>query len=152
VQQLIGQVVNHTHDLAHCFSNLDQEGDGLEAQLKQLVANVRKSFDVNCRLRLGDSLPPLSPDLSLQLFKIAQESVSNSIKPGKATTFSIALAIELDQLVLQIRNDGIPFPVDREPSNRMGLRIMNFRAHTIGGKLEIRPNGNSGTVVTCMVP
>jgi hypothetical protein len=54
--------------------------------------------------------------------------------------------------VLQIRNDGVPFPVDREPSKRMGLRIMNFRARTIGGTLDIRANGNSGTIVTCTVP
>jgi PAS domain S-box-containing protein len=152
VQRLIGQIVNHTHDLAHCFSNLDVEGSDLGAQLKKLVTNVRKTFDINCRLRLTESLPLLPPDITLQLFKIAQESVSNAIKHGKATTVSLALTLEGGELCLQIRNDGVPFPVDREPNNRMGLRIMNFRAHTIGGKLEIRPHGNAGTLVTCTVP
>jgi PAS domain S-box-containing protein len=152
VQRLIGQIVNHTHNLAHCFSNLDVEGTDLGPQLKKLVANVRKTFDINCRLRLGDSLPLLSQDVTLQLFKIAQESVSNAIKHGKATTVSVSLTLEQGQLVLQIRNDGVAFPVDREPNNRMGLRIMNFRAHTVGGKFEIRPNGNAGTIVTCTVP
>jgi len=43
----------------------------------------------------------------------------------------------------------VPFPVDRGPSNRLGLRIMNYRAHLIGGNLEIQPNDNSGTLVSC---
>src|SRR5262249_3357542 len=126
VQRLIGQVVNHTHHLDHCFSKLDVEGEDLGLQLRKLVANVKKNFEINCRLRLPESLPSLSADMTLQLFKIAQESVSNAIKHGKATSVSIALILDQGQLALQIRNDGTPFPVDREPSNRMGLRIMNF--------------------------
>jgi nitrate/nitrite-specific signal transduction histidine kinase len=31
----------------------------------------------------------------------------------------------------------------------MGLRIMNYRASTIGASLDIKPQGKRGTVVTC---
>jgi len=54
--------------------------------------------------------------------------------------------------VLCIENDGIPFPPDYKPTKRMGLRIMNYRAHTIQGALEIQPAEDSGTIVTCIVP
>jgi hypothetical protein len=33
----------------------------------------------------------------------------------------------------------------------MGLRIMNYRANTIGASLEIRARGREGTVVSCGV-
>jgi hypothetical protein len=34
----------------------------------------------------------------------------------------------------------------------MGLRIMNYRANTIGATLEILPQEKSGTLVTCTLP
>src|SRR5882724_8944619 len=149
VQTLIHQVINHTHNLAHCFSSLESQGEDLAQLFGQLATNVRKTFHIACRFRAIGQIPLLPADTTLQLYKIAQESVSNSIKHGKATRVSVLLARHVDELVLRIKNDGVPFPLDREPSNRLGLRIMNYRAHLIGGTLEIRPNGNSGTLVSC---
>jgi hypothetical protein len=34
----------------------------------------------------------------------------------------------------------------------MGLRIMHYRASTIGASLEIKPFDHAGTLVTCMLP
>lgn len=149
VQTLIHQVINHTHNLAHCFSSLESVGEDLASLFSQLTANVSKTFHISCRFRALGEIPSLPADTTLQLYKIAQESVSNSIKHGKATHVSVVLARRADELILRIKNDGVPFPVDRGPSNRLGLRIMNYRAHLIGGTLEIQPNGNSGTLVSC---
>ncbi len=152
IQELVGQVINHTHDLAHCVSSLDSEGDDLGLLLKKLVATVRKTFPIECKFRAPSELPALNPEATLQLYKIAQESVSNAIKHGKAKIISISLAQQNGELIFCIKNDGQPFPVDRQTTNRMGLRIMNYRARMIGGTLDIRPNGKSGTMVTCSLP
>jgi signal transduction histidine kinase len=149
VQTLIHQVINHTHNLAHCFSSLDSEGEDLAAQLHKLTATVRKTFQISCRFRKVGEIPLLPADATLQLYKVAQESVSNAIKHGKATQVLLLLARRGDELVLRIKNNGVPFPVERGPSNRLGLRIMNYRAHLVGGSLEIQPNGNCGTLVIC---
>jgi two-component system, NarL family, sensor histidine kinase UhpB len=152
VQELVSQVIDHTHDLAHCVSSLDSEGDDLGLLLKKLVATVRTTFPIECRFRAPAELPALNPEATLQLYKIAQESVSNAIKHGKAKVISISLARQNGDLVFRIKNDGLPFPVDRQTTNRMGLRIMNYRARMIGGTLDIRPNGQAGTLVTCTLP
>src|SRR5437867_8102722 len=80
VQGLLGQVINHTHDLARCFSSLDCQDDDLSGLLQKLIANVRRTFRLNCRLRVSEPLPALIPEVKLQLYKIAQESISNAIK------------------------------------------------------------------------
>ncbi|HVZ36771.1 MAG TPA: ATP-binding protein [Polyangiaceae bacterium] len=97
-------------------------------------------------------MPKLPRNSTFQLHKIAQEAVSNSIKHGKATQVSVQLSCEHGRLVLTIRNDGIPFEQPSEPRNRMGLRIMNYRANTIGATFEINGIPGEGTVVTCTLP
>jgi signal transduction histidine kinase len=153
IQGLIHQVVSHTHNLAQCFSSLESTEEELGLLLKKLVANVRKTFHINCRLRAEPLSRAPSPDATLQLYKIAQEAITNAVKHGKAHSLTVSLGEQEQQLVLQIKNDGVPFPMEQQPSTRMGLRIMSYRANTIGGTLDIRAGANSaGTVVTCRLP
>ncbi|HWH72594.1 MAG TPA: PAS domain S-box protein [Candidatus Sulfotelmatobacter sp.] len=152
VQGLIDQVISHTHNLASCFSSLEAPADDLNQLIRKLITSVRRTFHITCSFHGPEALPALPQELTLQLYKITQESISNAIRHGKARHVVISVAAQSGRLVLQIKNDGVPFPVSGEPSDRMGLRIMNYRAHTIGGVLEVQPNGHSGTLVTCTVP
>ncbi len=148
---LMDEIISHTHNLAHQFASLDVKGEDLSAVLRALAANVKKMFEIPCAFSIKGALPELPQHTMIQLYKIAQEAVSNAIKHGKASQVSVSLVKQQDQLVLTIKNDGLPFcqPTNK---NRMGLRIMNYRASTINGTLEIKPLDKSGTVVTCCVP
>jgi signal transduction histidine kinase len=86
-----------------------------------------------------------------QLYKIAQEAVTNAIKHGKAKKVGISLSNGAEQVILTIQNDGLPFPDLNSQSTGMGLRIMNYRASLIGASLEVKGMGK-GTRVTCSIP
>jgi signal transduction histidine kinase len=152
IQVLMEEIIHHTHDLARHFSSLDVKGDDLSAVLKGLAGNVKKMFEITCGFSTKGTVPDLQAHTMLQLYKIAQEAVSNAIKHGKATQVAIALAGQEDQLTLTIKNDGVPFAEPVVAKNRMGLRIMNYRANTIGAVLDIKPMNKSGTLVTCVLP
>jgi signal transduction histidine kinase len=100
---------------------------------------------------LKGHVPTLPQNTTVQLYKICQEAVSNSIKHGKASQVSIGLEVSADGLNLTIKNDGMPFSRP-PPGSRMGLRIMNYRASTIGATLNIEPLKKKGTIVTCFLP
>ncbi len=152
IEELMGEIISHTHNLAHQFSSLDVKGDDLSTVLLALAENVKKMFDIPCGLRTKGELPELPSHTTLQLYKIAQEAVSNAIKHGKARHVSISLLQENENLVLTIRNDGLPFAQPANAKDRMGLRIMNYRASTIGATLEIKPAEKAGTLVSCALP
>ena len=153
IQALMDELVQHTHDLARHFSSLDMKGDDLATVLRGLSANVKKMFELPCTLNLKGTPPVLSQHTTTQLYKIAQEAISNAIKHGKATQVSLSLVRADEQLLLTIRNDGLPFSQPTTGArNRMGLRIMNYRASTIGATLEIKPLQKGGTAVTCALP
>jgi signal transduction histidine kinase len=149
---LMQDIIKHTHDLARQFSSLDVKGDDLATVLKGLAANVKKLFEITCGFAVKGSPPQLPHNTTLQLYKIAQEAISNAIKHGKASQVTVALACGDDALTVTIKNDGLPFAQPSGPTGRMGLRIMHYRANTIGASLEIKPLGKNGTIVTCTLP
>jgi signal transduction histidine kinase len=152
VAELIEEVIHHTHNLARHFSALDLRGDDLATVLKGLASNVDKMFGLPCTLAIKGEMPPLPANATMQFYKIAQEAISNAIKHGKATRVWLSASRTHDKLILSVRNDGVPFSLPEGKKGRMGLRIMNYRANTIGASFEIAPHQKSGTVCTCTLP
>jgi signal transduction histidine kinase len=152
IHALMHDVIQHTHNLARQFSSLDVKGDNLVSVLKGLAANVKKLFDINCGFSAKGKPSSLPHNATLQFYKIAQEAVSNAIKHGKAEQVQITLGCNHDHLVMTIENDGLPFVQPSANNSRMGLRIMHYRANTIGAEIEIKALGKSGTLVSCTLP
>lgn len=153
IHRLIQQTMDHASDLAHDLATLDFEENDLPAALRDLAAHTRKLFGIGCRFQAQGPIPPLEANTVAQLYKIAQESVTNAIKHGKAGRVSLNLTSTAGKLLLTIQNNGLPFPDLPDHSTAgMGLRIMNYRAHLIGGLLEIKGAGAHGTRVACSVP
>ena len=131
---------------------LDLEKKTLPEALGKLAAHAKELFGIACQFTHQGTPPPLDPNSVMQLYKIAQEALTNAIKHGKATRATISLAAQPTKLTLQIRNNGLPFPALRSHSTGMGLRIMNYRASLIGASLDIKAKGAQGTLVTCSIP
>jgi signal transduction histidine kinase len=152
IHTLVQQAMSHASDLAHDLATLDLKGGDLNAALGQLAARARELFDISCRFKTDVQDPQLENSVVGQLYKIAQEAVTNAIKHGKAKRVDISLSNGSDRLLLTIQNNGKAFPDLKSGSTGMGLRIMNYRASLIGASLEIKGVGTRGTLVTCSVP
>lgn len=152
VHALIEEITQHTHNLARQFSAIDAQGNDLPTVLKGLAGHVKKMFEITCGLSICGVVPVLPQHTITQLYKICQEAISNAIKHGKARNVAVLLSCGPDDLTLRICNDGLPFVPGEASRNRMGLRIMNYRANTIGATFEIKPQPKGGASVTCILP
>ena len=151
VHELITEITEHTHNLARQFSSLNMQGADLPGVLKELAGNVKRMFDVSCTFSGRGTVPEIPQNTIAQIYKIVQEAVSNAIKHGKARHVSIGLVATPGNLVVTVKNDGLPFNPPGTNSKRMGLRIMDYRASTINATLDIKPAEKQGTLVTCAV-
>jgi two-component system, NarL family, sensor histidine kinase UhpB len=149
IQTLLLKTINLAHDLARDLASADLQGSDVVAALGGLTEQAERMFQISCRLVCDSSIPTLPQNIAAQLYKIVQEAVTNAIKHGKAKRVQITLGNEDGRLKLTVRNDGRPFPATVGQDNRMGLRIMNYRANLIGGTLEIKADGRRGAIVTC---
>ncbi|MHC4481428.1 MAG: sensor histidine kinase, partial [Planctomycetota bacterium] len=86
------------------------------------------------------------------LYYIAREAISNAVRHGEAGRIDIELAKQDGRVVLRVTDDGVGLPADVEGSRGMGLRIMRYRARTVGGTLRVGPGARGGAVVECKLP
>jgi two-component system sensor histidine kinase UhpB len=153
IQSLVFKTINHAHNVAKGLASMDWQGDDdLPQALTALATNVHNLFGITCKCSVtGEaSSPPMT--VVSQLYKIAQEAVTNAVKHGQAKQVDIALTFDPDKVVLSIKNDGLPFPEKERATGRMGLHIMSHRASVIDGSLTVKASGRRGTIVTCTVP
>lgn len=152
IQALLEQTMRHAGGLARDLALADLRQDDISSALKFLASHVKELFNVSCRFKTEGSIPPLDRNAMVQLYKITQEAVTNAVKHGKSKLVNIHLEGDDGRLVLTIHNKGLPFPSMISQSKGMGLRIMNYRANTIGASLEVKPVKPSGAMVVCTLP
>lgn len=86
------------------------------------------------------------------MYRIAQEAIHNAITHGQARQIEIHLDNVSHHLHLQVKDDGVGFKVGLKKYPGMGLRVMVYRAQSVGGNLTIDSRVNHGTQISCLVP
>jgi len=150
IVRLANETARHTRLTARSLEGADGVGD-LKVALEALAAKIRKNCRVAANVKADASSFPVSAPASAQLYRIVQEALHNAVEHGRAHKVQIDLAVDSDNMVLTVRDDGKGFD-GTAASNGMGLRIMRYRAQCIGGSCEVQSNGAQGTIVTCRVP
>lgn len=155
----LDRAITSTGEIAHglCPEGLLDEGLGMA--LKNLAVESSASSAVHCQCDAEIAPNMLTPQQSIHLFRIAQESIANAVRHGEATNIDIRLAPTNDHVTLTITSDGRPFNDNRSSSNQhehprgLGLRTMEARADIMSGRLTITSGDDgTGTRVECEIP
>jgi signal transduction histidine kinase len=148
--QCLEEGIDFTRNLARGFFSPELRAEGLVVALQNLAETISEQSDIKCVLH-GDELIPIhDATVANQLYRIAQEAVTNSIKHAGASHIHIRLAMDGSELCLSIVDDGVGFP-DKPRSEGLGLHLMRHAAALSGGSFNIRRNGGRGTIATCRV-
>ena len=95
----------------------------------------------------------VSHDVSLCLFRVLQEGVTNAIKYSGVQRFEVRLRKVSDQLQLTIRDRGRGFDVDAALNGEgLGLISMRERASLVKGMVSITSTPIDGTEINVHVP
>jgi len=147
---LINQAIAQTSELARGLSPVPREaGVTLRHALEQLAKRSQAVFGVKCRVHATAKLDQLSEESANNLYRIAQEAVTNAVKHGKATRVDIRASATADGLTMTVEDNGIGFKRTKTPSGGMGMHIMRYRARAIGGELTAVTRPGGGAIVSC---
>jgi signal transduction histidine kinase len=128
--------------------------EGLLPGIKRLIAEYRAHTFSEVKFTGPDSdMKDLPHTQSLALFHICQEALANAAKHAKAKKVQVAIWTTSDRALLEIRDDGKGFDIDKmQTSIGHGLANMQTRAHAVGGDIDISAVSGEGTTILVWVP
>lgn len=147
----VREAIRQTRALARGLLPVELEAHGLMSALQTLATNVSRMFGILCVFRCDQPALVENTDTATNLFRIAQEAVSNAVKHGQAQAVEIVLQRETAALALTVTDNGCGIAVPATPSRGLGLRIMRHRAASMGAELSIRRLTSGGTQVHCVM-
>ena len=124
---------------------------GLVNALIALCSRVDAQGGARVRRELQGKLPPLSSEVELVLYRVAQEGLTNALRHSGASVVTVSLSADAEAVSLCVRDDGKGM-MDAPPPGTAGITGMRERALLVGGRLSILPAPRQGTEVHVTVP
>jgi two-component system, LuxR family, sensor kinase FixL len=152
VVELVNRAIAQTRNLAHGLDPIHVEANGLVAALRNLAAQTRELFQVECAFDCKPERLDVNTQTGIAFYRITQEAIHNAIRHGQARQINVELAVDGTQLNLRVSDNGKGFSPDAKSCSGMGLHIMQFRANSIGGHLTVKSQPNKGARIECTVP
>jgi PAS domain S-box-containing protein len=150
------QIAEGLRSVSHRLHPLALEDLGLPTALHLLVEEYRRC-GADIRLVEQGALPPLPPEATTALYRIAQEALRNARQHAPRSPVRLTLYVSTDPApgatYLSIEDAGPGFALEQmRERGGLGLLSMQERAHSIGGSLEIDAAPGEGTRISVLVP
>ena len=149
IAELINDGVTEARTIARGLHPVEMEPPGLVTALAALVK--QRHWPVSCRLEADEEISVQDSTVALHLYRIAREAVINANKHARAREIIVRMKRSAKGIELSVIDDGVGIPGNSPAGSGMGFHIMQYRARSIGARLEIKPIKPHGTRVTCYV-
>lgn len=150
LSSLLNESVSHAYDLSRGLWPVEHDPKGTGPSLEELARRFGESTGIAVNFTQKLLCTTCCNPHLVQLYRIAQEAVTNAVKHAKPNRISIILRCNTERtLTLAVRDDGIGRSGQAVSTGGLGLRIMAHRARMIGGKLSISDATHGGTVLAC---
>ena len=153
IENSLQQVVLEARNLARGIFPVHVDRSGLAAALADLGKITSKLTGIPIVVDDCVDVPMDAPEVSMHLYRIAQEAVANAVRHSGAAEVRISTRIVNNALELRVEDNGKGMPAGAEkPGEGMGLRTMHYRAQALHAELTVKPRAQGGTSVVCRMP
>jgi signal transduction histidine kinase len=154
------QALDCLQELRHFAYDLrltDLEKLSLLDELRRYTVEFEKRTSIPVRLSLDGLQKEIPVGVKKNLYRIAQEALTNVRRHAKASEVQITLRCGEDQLEMSVSDNGCGFALQEtleraQSEKRFGLLGMQERAYLMGGTLETQTSPNQGTTLRVILP
>jgi len=130
---------------------------GLPAAISRYAKDSLESLGTKVFTEFGGVEERLPTEVEVTLFRIAQGTVGNILEHAEAKNVSIRLECNDSECVLEVKDDGKGFDVNKitrvdKGGRGAGLFTMKERARLVGGACNIRSQPGKGTRIAVKIP
>jgi PAS domain S-box-containing protein len=153
IRQHCAEIAGDVQALSHKLHSSKLEYLGVRAAIRSFCREFCQQYDVSIQFA-EESFPDSVPrDISLSLFRVAQEALQNALKHSGVRQFSVSLRGTADEVQLDVSDEGRGFDAEAALREKgLGLVSMQERVHLVHGMLTIKSAANSGTTILVRVP
>ena len=154
ITAMINEAIKKTRNLAQGLYPVELKGAGLDAMLEQIASNVVSIYQTECEFISAGESSVSNPQVLVNLFRIAQEAVTNAVKHSGATKITLRSASTPSTLTLEIADNGcgIAEHAETDSNKGLGMHTMRYRASLLGARFSISGRPSGGTSVTVILP
>jgi PAS domain S-box-containing protein len=153
LQHQVQEISADIHRLSYRLHPSKLDHLGLSAAIKSLCEQLNAAGTIRVYLHQQGVPATLPKDVTLCVFRIAQESLRNAVKHSRARHVRLILKKVDHTLVLSVSDDGCGFATGPTTAfEGLGFISMRERARIAGGQLEVCSSPEQGTRVELAIP
>jgi PAS domain S-box-containing protein len=152
LSQFTKEVAGDLRDLSHELHGSRLESLGLVAAIEVLCRDTSKQIGVTVPFTHSVLPQDVDPNVSLCVYRIAQEALSNIVRHSHARHAQVTLICENRTLTLQIADSGVGFDPRSTRQSGLGLISMRDRVAFLRGQLAIHAAPGGGTRIGVNIP
>jgi two-component system NarL family sensor kinase len=118
--------------------------------LQDLVG--RKIWKTRCRLDLKTEVNIEDDKVASHLYRILREALINANKHARATQIILEVRRLKNEIVFSVTDNGVGLSRKPKAGHGLGFHIMQYRAQSIGARLEFEAPKKGGSRVVCYLP
>lgn len=127
---------------------------GLMSTVKKMIGSVQENAKLKVRFHPIENATIHNPLVNLMSFRVIQEAVTNAIKHSKCTEITVKIAIEEENVLINVEDNGTGFEVKEvfDKTAGFGLHNMKERIEIVSGFIEIDSKVGVGTKIKFIIP
>jgi PAS domain S-box-containing protein len=153
LQQYCSTIAHDVQTLSHQLHNSRLDYLGLAAALKGFCKEFGSQYAVRVEFKDENVPGNLPRNISLCLFRVAQEALHNAVKYSGAKKFAVELTATRTEIQLLVTDPGAGFDTEHVKSNPgLGLVSMQERVHMVQGRFHLESKPGEGTKIIASAP
>lgn len=155
LKEMVGMLDNaaaEVRTISHQMMPKELEQFGLLPAVESLLTNNLKHTSVEFSFDHHGIENRLPRAVELNLFRIIQELVSNTLKHAEAKHLNVRLLKRQNSIVLIVEDDGKGFKLTDDGNFGIGLMNIESRIKTINATLDIESEIDKGTTIRIRIP
>jgi signal transduction histidine kinase len=153
LRQLTSEIATDIQHMSHQLHPSKLHYLGLAAAVRDLCHEFAQQHKIEVEFVVRDLPEHFEENVSLNLFRVVQESLRNAVKHSHAHHVNVELTCQASVVHLRVSDDGVGFnPEDSKIHHGLGLVSMRERLRSVGGEFSLWSRPSLGTQVEGTVP
>lgn len=150
IEQMIQQSQLEMRALLMHLRPVPLKGKSLQEGAQTLLSELQQKLPLEISWKIETF--PIEKGIEDQLFRILQESVSNTLRHANAAHLEVLIVKRDGMIIMRVTDDGSGFDISKVKTGSYGLSNMHERAFEAGGTCKIVSLPGEGTRLDVKIP